>query len=287
MVLPHQEDFMSGSTQHVTSAAVGAAVAMALAGGIAWATIPSAGGLIHGCYRKTTGQLRVVENPGACGATELSISWSQTGPQGPQGPKGDKGETGDTGPTGPRGPEGPPGAQGVKGDTGDTGLRGPQGERGPEGPEGPEGPAGTAHGFEFFSTPSRDIFPVREAAVTVGHLPLPAGVFMVTARVLVHSFDGAVFPGPREASCRIVPDNASPVFVGDGLDFSSTIVQGNFKTGNMVLQAVYVSDGGPSAPQGVQVRCWGDSSTAGDFTDMKVGFVRIQALPVSDATLFH
>ena len=130
---------MNGSTQNATSAAVGAVVAITLAAGIAWATIPSAGGLIHGCYRKTTGQLRVVENPGACGATELSSSWSQTGPQGPQGPKGDKGDTGDTGPTGPRGPEGPPGVQGLKGDAGDTGPQGPQGERGPAGPEGPAG----------------------------------------------------------------------------------------------------------------------------------------------------
>lgn len=268
--------------QNRISAAAGAVIATALAGGIAWATTQVSGNVIHGCYDKNSGVLRVVSVEGACRPSELAIAWNQTGPQGLQGPKGDKG---DTGATGPRGPEGPQGLQGQKGDTGDPGPRGPQGDRGPEGPEGPEGPAGAAHAFEFYSTPSRDIFPIRSAAVTVGHLALPAGTFMVSARVLVHSFDGSLIPGPREANCVIVPDNTLAVFLGEGLDESSTIVEGNSKSGNMMLLTVYSSDAGPNDAHGVQVRCWGESNTAGTFTDMKVGFVKIDALQVSDAVL--
>ena len=68
--------------------------------GVAYATIPDSGGVIHGCYLKAVGSLRVID-PGAgqhCTKAETPISWNQTGPQGP------------TGPTGPAGPQGPQGA---------------------------------------------------------------------------------------------------------------------------------------------------------------------------------
>src|SRR4029453_8106364 len=119
-------------------------------------------------------------------------------------------------------------------------------------------------------------------AVTVGHLLLPAGTFMVSARVWVRSLDNAVFPGAREAGCLMLPDNTPAAFAGEGLDESSTIVEGNFKDGNMTLFAAYGSAGGPNDPHGVVVRCYGESNTSGTFTDMMVGFVRIQALEVTD-----
>jgi hypothetical protein len=35
--------------------------ALLVAGGIAYATIPDAGGVIHGCYQKNQGTLRVID----------------------------------------------------------------------------------------------------------------------------------------------------------------------------------------------------------------------------------
>ena len=80
-----------------------------------------------------------------------------------------------------------------------------------------------------------------------------------------------------------MPDNTSPALVVEGLDHSSTIVEGNFKSGNMTLLTVYSSDAGANDAHGVQVRCWGESNTANNFTDMKVGFVKIDAIQVSEA----
>jgi hypothetical protein len=72
--------------------------ALAVAGGIAYATIPDASGVIHACYNKAgQGTLRVIdtEKSQTCANSEAPLSWSQTGPQGQQGPQGL------TGPTGP------------------------------------------------------------------------------------------------------------------------------------------------------------------------------------------
>jgi hypothetical protein len=124
-----------------------------LAGGaVTLAAIPDSSGVIHGCYQKNVGNLRVID-PGAgddCRPSEIAIRWSQTGPQGPAGPAGPQGPKGDTGATGPAGPAGPAGPEGPKGDTGATGPEGPAGPAGPEGPKGdtgdtgPAGPAGPA-----------------------------------------------------------------------------------------------------------------------------------------------
>jgi hypothetical protein len=53
-----------------------------VAGGIAWATIPDPGaGLIHGCYRKTTGALRVIDPSKGqrCASSEAALNWNQRG----------------------------------------------------------------------------------------------------------------------------------------------------------------------------------------------------------------
>jgi hypothetical protein len=82
--------------------------ALALAGGIAYAAIPDAGGTIHACLNNQ-GQVRIIDTAQQqCKANETAISWSQTGPQGPQGP------------TGPQGPQGATGAQGPQGSLGDV-----------------------------------------------------------------------------------------------------------------------------------------------------------------------
>lgn len=117
--------------------AIGLIGILGLSGGMVFAAIPSAGdGVIHGCYHKSTGQLRVIEfeDGAACRPPEVPISWSEEGPQGetgPQGPQGETGETGATGPQGPAGPQGEIGPQGPQGETGETGATGPQGPIGP------------------------------------------------------------------------------------------------------------------------------------------------------------
>jgi hypothetical protein len=76
-------------------AAAAAAIATALAGGIAWGAIPGAGGVIHGCYHKTEGQLRVID-PGtdSCRPPEIPIAWNEQGVRGEKGDKGDPGTPG-------------------------------------------------------------------------------------------------------------------------------------------------------------------------------------------------
>jgi len=74
-------------------------------GGIAYAKIPDASGVIHGCYKKSSpnqGTLRVIDTDKAqtCANSETSLDWSQTGPQGPQGPQGIQGIQGPEGPSG-------------------------------------------------------------------------------------------------------------------------------------------------------------------------------------------
>ena len=63
----------------------GAVVALALiTASAAYAAIPDAGGVIHGCYNKTSGQLRVSDpatnTPSACTNKENALNWNQQGP---------------------------------------------------------------------------------------------------------------------------------------------------------------------------------------------------------------
>ena len=98
------------------------AVALSAAGaGIAYATIPDSAGVIHGCYQKDVGTLRVIDpsTGDTCRASESPISWSQTGPAGPQGPQGLPGTPGQNGTPGKNGKDGvsPTVAQLAPGDT--------------------------------------------------------------------------------------------------------------------------------------------------------------------------
>lgn len=72
-----------------------AAAAAAGAASIATATIPDAGGVIHGCYSTipATGQLRVIDTDKvkSCGRNEKPLDWNQQGPRGATGPTGPSG----------------------------------------------------------------------------------------------------------------------------------------------------------------------------------------------------
>ena len=89
--------------------------------GIAYATIPNAGGVINGCYSKSGGALRVIDRSVTnCKQGETALPWNvegATGPQGPVGPTGPQG-AGVAGPAGATGPQGPIGPQGVRGPAG-------------------------------------------------------------------------------------------------------------------------------------------------------------------------
>lgn len=100
---------------------------------VAQAAIPGANGQIKGCYAKSGGTLRVVDELGSCTKNELSLTWNVQGPAGPAGPVGATGSTG---------PKGEKGDAGAAGSTGPAGTAGPQGPEGPPGPPGPIGPSG-------------------------------------------------------------------------------------------------------------------------------------------------
>ena len=70
------------------------------AAGIAYASIPGPDGVIHGCYLKSGGNVRVIDSTAKCKATETSLDWNQRGVTGPRGATGARGTTGPTGPAG-------------------------------------------------------------------------------------------------------------------------------------------------------------------------------------------
>ena len=86
-------------------------LALAIAGlgvgaGLAYAVIPSAGGVINGCYEQKNGLLRVIDAGADCRKSEAPIHWNQVGPAGPRGEQGPQGERGVPGPQGEQGPPG-------------------------------------------------------------------------------------------------------------------------------------------------------------------------------------
>jgi microcystin-dependent protein len=110
------------------AAAVGGLVVAALAGGVAWATIPGSDGVIQGCY-DSGGNVKVVPSL-PCPRGYTPFQWNQQGPKGDPGapgPKGDKGEKGDPCLSGDPACIGPKGDKGEKGDKGDTGAPGASG----------------------------------------------------------------------------------------------------------------------------------------------------------------
>ncbi len=133
---------------------IGIVTALAVAGGIAYAT-SKGGPVLNACKANSTGALRLIDPslPSSsqlshCGYQETPVSWNQLGRQGPPGPQGDQGDQGDPGPAGPTGaqgdagPSGPTGAAGAQGEAGAAGAQGPKGDAGPAGAQGAKGDAG-------------------------------------------------------------------------------------------------------------------------------------------------
>ncbi len=136
------------------AAAAGAIVAIALAGGIAWAAIPESG-VIQSCY-DTGGNLKVV-SAFPCPKGYTPLAWNQQGNQGTQGPQGIQGSAGKDGFNGTNGQDGedgvsvtsesePVGAYCANGGSKFTAANGVtyacNGATGPSGPSGPPGGGG-------------------------------------------------------------------------------------------------------------------------------------------------
>ena len=99
------------SFSHKRLMAMGGLVAALAAAGAAWAAgaIPGPTGEITACYKKNSGQLRVISASAECRKSERELTWNKQGQPGPQGPQGVPGPVGPAGPEGPAGPAGAPG----------------------------------------------------------------------------------------------------------------------------------------------------------------------------------
>jgi type VI secretion system secreted protein Hcp len=97
--------------------AVGLVVVAATAGSVAYATIPDAAKVIHGCVSRDGGGLRAIDTDRgqSCRAAELAVNWNQTGLKGADGTNGTNGAPGASGAPGATGPAGPAGPQGPAG----------------------------------------------------------------------------------------------------------------------------------------------------------------------------
>ncbi len=146
----------------------GLALGAALAGGVAWATIP-ADNVYTACKLRATGTIRLIDPSGPsnsllsrCTSYETQITWNQQGPKGAQGlqgipgPQGGKGDTGAQGAAGMNGVDGKDGQAGTNGTNGVDGAPGAPGDPclpanpacvGPTGPPGVDGEAGPAGGL--------------------------------------------------------------------------------------------------------------------------------------------
>ena len=76
--------------------ALAAALVALVAGSFAFAGIPDVGGVVHTCYVKTDGKLRVIDSAAGqtCKSTENALDIDQKGPKGDPGPQGMPGVSG-------------------------------------------------------------------------------------------------------------------------------------------------------------------------------------------------
>ena len=163
--------------RRLPAAVLVAAGALVLGAGVVYATIPDVNGVIHGCYAKSGGSLRVIDDTVInCKSTETSLNWNVQGVQGPQGPAG------------------PQGAQG---------LQGALGPQGPQGPQGPAGPSGTSHGF--FATTQKTVIAMDPAfSKIIAISGLAAGNYMLSAQV---ALDDAL--NEPYVACKVIVNTTS------------------------------------------------------------------------------
>src|SRR5205809_5280027 len=108
--------------KRLLATAAGMLVAVAIAGGVAYATIPAPDNVYSACMLKGLGTIRLIDKSlpstnlmSHCTDKETEISWNQAGQRGPAGPQGAKGEPGAPGTNGTNGTNGTSGADGKDG----------------------------------------------------------------------------------------------------------------------------------------------------------------------------
>jgi hypothetical protein len=178
--------------------AVGAIVGGGVAGGIAYAVTPDAGGVIHACYSKLGGGLRVI-NSGHCTVLETALDWNQIGPVGPAGPQG------------PQGSQGPKGDPGTNGRDGQGGADGAPGSTGPQGPPGVPGPPGAS---DAYSAHLDGFYAINNPATTLLTLQLPAGNYAVSGKAVIYNEDG----DPQTTSCRLSTGDVTQSYQDGGAE---------------------------------------------------------------------
>jgi hypothetical protein len=106
--------------RHISYANVASTLALvlAMAGGAYAALAPVRNGVVHTCYRKSGGALRVVSAGARCTRHERALAFDQRGPVGGRGPRGTAGPQGPTGKTAVTGKTGAAGKTGATGKTG-------------------------------------------------------------------------------------------------------------------------------------------------------------------------
>ena len=178
---------------------------------------------------------------GAVGPAGLQGPKGDTGAVGPAGLQGAQGDTGAAGPAGSQGPKGdtgaagPTGMQGPKGDTGGTGPEGgpgPVGPAGPSGPTGPQGPEGPTNVFAKVVAPQA-VIGGSNGTIYSTSLSLPAGSYLVTAKVNVFQFYTGAADGQVPMRCDvqrssngITIDNGWVTSQGGYFSFQSLVAHG-------------------------------------------------------------
>jgi Collagen triple helix repeat (20 copies) len=166
---------------------------------LTYGTIPAPNGVIYGCYNKSGGTLRAIDNAVTkCASNETQLTWNQTGPQGT---------------IGPAGPQGLPGTAGIQGLPGTAGIQGLPGAAGSQGPVGPAGPAGSAGsgGLSHVYMARVASANTSPTSTTVATLTIPsAGAYIIDAKAVFGlNFSGNIALG---GSCQLLyfPPTALP-----------------------------------------------------------------------------
>src|SRR3954453_13906916 len=188
-------------------------VAVAAAGGIAYASIPDSGGVIHACYNpsgtKTPSgaQLSLLDSDGhSCPKGQTEITWNRTGPPGNDGADGVS-VTSEAFTADPNALNCPTGGSkftaaedsvtyacnGEKGDTGDT------------------GPPGPSAAYTNYDTSSHSI--AEGDTQTVSSLTVPAGSYVLSGSVGAGGIDDTDF-----MQCQ---------FIGTGVNGQLALIQHN------------------------------------------------------------
>ncbi len=188
--------------------ALGAILLLLIVVTVIYATIPAPNGVIYGCYNKSGGSLRVIDNAVTkCGSNETQLTWNQTGPQGPTGSQGLQGASGSTGSQGPAGP------------TGATGATGP------------------SHAY-FIADKSNNAITLQYLDLTtLLTLRVPAGAYVIDARTGVSN--GAM-PGTvtQLAHCSVSYDPQTQTSLGDGVSATTwplVNVNGSYDVGETLI----------------------------------------------------